>query len=222
VTIRMVLAEDNFLLREGVRRMLESEPEVEVVASCRDLDELLAAIDAEKPDLVMTDIRMPPDRNDEGIRAAAYCRREYPDMGVLLLSQYIEPAYVRVLLGQGTEGRGYLLKERVGELDELLVAVKEVASGGSAIDPKVVGALVQGRARTGGGELSRLTPRELEVLGAMAEGHTNSAIASSLFISQRAVEKHINSVFAKLGLSADQTSHPRVRAVLMYLAEGKT
>jgi DNA-binding NarL/FixJ family response regulator len=222
MTIRLVLAEDNFLLREGVRRMLESQPELEVVAACRDLDELLAAIDAQKPDVVMTDIRMPPDRNDEGIRAAAYCRREYPDMGVLLLSQYIEPAYVRVLLGQGTEGRGHLLKERVGELEELLLAVKEVAGGGSAIDPKVVGALVQVRARSGGGELSRLTPRELEVLGAMAEGQTNAAIASFLFISQRAVEKHINSVFAKLGLSGDQQSHPRVRAVLMYLAEGKS
>jgi DNA-binding NarL/FixJ family response regulator len=222
MTIRIVLAEDNFLLREGVRRMLESQPELEVVAACRDLDELLAAVDDREPDVVITDIRMPPDRNDEGIQAASYCRQKHPDMGVLLLSQYIEPAYVRVLLGQGTEGRGYLLKERVGELDDLLRAIEQVAAGGSAIDPKVVGALVQGRARAGAGELSRLTPREAEVLAAMAEGQTNAAIAASLFISQKAVEKHINSVFAKLGLSGDQQSHPRVRAVLMYLAEGKS
>src|SRR5262249_23634711 len=134
MTIRVVLAEDSFLVREGVRRMLEAEPEIEVVASCGTLDELLEAIDRERPDGVLTDIRMPPDRNDEGIRAADHCRRAYPEMGVVLLSQYVQPAYVNVLLAQGTEGRGYLLKERVAELDDLVTAVREVAGGGSVID----------------------------------------------------------------------------------------
>jgi DNA-binding NarL/FixJ family response regulator len=217
VTIRVVLAEDSFLVREGVRRMLDGEPEVEVVASCGDLDELMAAIDVEKPDVVLTDIRMPPTRTDEGIKAAEHCREAYPAMGVVLLSQYVQPAYVKVLLAQGTEGRAYLLKERVAELDDLIVAVREVATGGSVIDSKVVEALVATRSRGDDG-LSALTPREREVLAAMAEGRNNASVAEALVLTQRAVEKHINSIFAKLRLSGDQQGHPRVRAVLLYLS----
>jgi DNA-binding NarL/FixJ family response regulator len=217
VTIRVVLAEDSFLVREGVRRMLDGEPEVEVVASCGDLDELMAAIDGERPDVVLTDIRMPPTRTDEGIRAAEHCREAYPAMGVVLLSQYVQPAYVKVLLAQGTEGRAYLLKERVAELDDLIGAVRDVATGGSVIDSKVVEALVATRSRGDDG-LSALTPREREVLAAMAEGRNNASVAEALVLTQRAVEKHINSIFAKLRLSGDQHGHPRVRAVLLYLS----
>jgi DNA-binding NarL/FixJ family response regulator len=216
VTLRLVLAEDNFLVREGVRHMLATEPTVDVVASCADYDELMAVVEAELPDVVLTDIRMPPDHNDEGIRAAELIRHRHPAMGVVLLSQYVEPLYVRVLLAQGTEGRGYLLKERVAELEELVDAVHKVAGGGSVIDPKVVEALVRARSNTG--DLAHLTPRESEVLATMAEGKTNAAIASALVLSQKAVERHINSIFAKLGLNVDQQSHPRVRAVLLYLS----
>jgi DNA-binding NarL/FixJ family response regulator len=218
MAIRVVLAEDNFLVREGVRRMLAAEPEVEVVASVADLDELLAAVEQHLPDVVLTDIRMPPDRSDEGIRAAEHCRQHHPEMGVVLLSSYVQPNYVKVLLAQGTEGRGYLLKERVADLDDLLVAVKEVAGGGSVIDSKVVEALVTKRAQAPASGLEQLTPREREVLAAMAEGRNNASVAEALVLTQRAVEKHINSIFAKLRLSGDQEGHPRVRAVLLYLA----
>src|SRR3954468_9222652 len=218
MAIRIVLAEDSFIVREGVRRMLAGEPELEVVASCGDLDELLAAIEEHRPDVVLTDIRMPPTHSDEGIRAAEHCRREHPEMGVVLLSSYVQPAYVKVLLAQGTKGRAYLLKERVAELDDLLVAVREVARGGSVIDSKVVEALVSKRAQAPASELSELTPREREVLAAMAEGRNNASVADALFLTQRAVEKHINSIFSKLRLSGDQQGHPRVRAVLLYLA----
>jgi DNA-binding NarL/FixJ family response regulator len=217
VTIRVVLAEDSFLVREGVRQMLAAEPEIDVVATCEDLGELLAAIDDERPDVVLTDIRMPPDRSDEGIRAAEHCREAYPAMGVVLLSQYVQPAYVKVLLAQGTEGRGYLLKERVADLDDIVGAVREVAGGGSVIDSKVVEALVATRARGDTG-LAQLTPREREVLAAMAEGRNNASVAQALVLTQRAVEKHINSIFGKLRLSGDQEGHPRVRAVLLYLS----
>lgn len=218
---RVVLAEDNFLVREGVRGMLATCPSIEVVASCGDLAEALHAIDELQPDVVLTDIRMPPDRRDEGILLAAHCRRRYPAMGVVLLSQYAEASYVRTLLKEGTQGRGYLLKERVADLDELVAAVAVVAEGGSAIDPKVVETLVTGRSLAGDREIERLTPRELQVLGAIAEGRTNAAIAAELFLTQHAVEKHINAIFTKLGLSGDRTNHPRVRAALMYLAEGQ-
>jgi DNA-binding NarL/FixJ family response regulator len=220
VTLRIALGEDNFLVREGVRRMLTAEPDVEVVGAAGDLGELLAVIDDEQPDVVLTDIRMPPEHKDEGVRAAEHCRTHHPDMGVILLSQYVDPGYVRVLLAQGTERRGYLLKERVADLDDLMLAVREVSKGGSALDPKVVETLLRSRSRDRRGELDRLTPREREVLGAMAQGHTNTFIAEQLVLSTRAVEKHINSIFSKLGLSGDQQAHPRVRAVLLYLSEG--
>lgn len=220
MTLRIVLGEDNFLVREGVRRLLSTEPDVEVVGAAGDLQELLAVTETTRPDVVLTDIRMPPGHKDEGIQAAERCRQQYPEMGVILLSQYVDSAYVRVLLAQGTERRGYLLKERVGDLDDLLLAVREVAKGGSALDPKVVETLLQARSDDRSTELGRLTPREREVLGQMAQGHTNAVIAKQLYLSVRAVEKHINSIFSKLGLSGDQESHPRVRAVLLYLAEG--
>ena len=221
MTIRLVLAEDNFLVREGVARMIAATDDMQVLASCEDLPSAIATIDELVPDVVLTDIRMPPRHNDEGVRVAKHCRDKHPQIGVLLLSQYAEPGYIKQLLTQGTEGRGYLLKERIGNLDDLTSAIHAVASGESAIDPKVVESLVRGRARAGDTGIERLSPREKEVLAAIAEGRTNAAIADQLVISQHAVEKHINSIFAKLGLSGDQHSHPRVRAALMYLAEGR-
>jgi DNA-binding NarL/FixJ family response regulator len=218
---RVVLAEDNFLVREGVRGMLSGSESIEVVASCGDLDEAMTAIDALLPDVVLTDIRMPPNRRDEGVLIAAHCRRRHPTMGVVLLSQYAEASYVRTLLTEGTTGRGYLLKERVADLDDLVAAVDAVAGGGSAIDPKVVETLVSGRSLAGDSSIARLTTREREVLAGIAQGRTNAAIAAELFLTQHAVEKHINAIFTKLGLSGDRTNHPRVRATLMYLAEGQ-
>ena len=218
MAIRVVLAEDSFLVREGVRRVLESSHQVEVVASCGDLGEALGAIDDHSPDVVLTDIRMPPNRKDEGIQIARHCRAEHSTTGVVLLSQYVEPSYVRVLLDQGTEGRGYLLKEHLADLDDLLAAIKAVARGGSAIDPKVVQSLVRARALDDDARMERLSPRERQVLALIAEGRTNAAVAQQLVLSQHAVEKHINSIFSKLNLSGDQELHPRVRATLMYLA----
>jgi DNA-binding NarL/FixJ family response regulator len=219
MTIRLIVADDNFLVREGTCRMLAGSDRVEVVASCTDYDETLTAIAATVPDVVLTDIRMPPSRSDEGLRIADACRRASPPIGVLLLSQYANAGYVKALLSRGTDGRGYLLKERVGDLDELVHAIEVVAAGGSAIDPKVVESLVAVRARAGSPELASLSPREREVLAAIAQGMTNAAIAAALHLSQRAVEKHINSIFAKLQLSGDEHNHPRVRAALMFLAE---
>jgi DNA-binding NarL/FixJ family response regulator len=220
MTIRLIVADDNYLMRAGLDGLLQTQPDFEVVARCADYDELIAAVDAERPSVVLTDIRMPPTHSDEGIRAARRLRSEQPGVGVVLLSQYVEPAYVRVLLAQGTEGRGYLLKERVADFDELSSAIREVNAGGSVIDPKVVEALVRVRV-SAGSEVGRLTRRETHVLSAMAEGKSNAAIAESLFLSRKAVEKHINSIFSKLGLSGDQEAHPRVQAVLLYLAEGR-
>ena len=222
MAIRIVLAEDNFLLREGVRRVLESSDQVEVVATCGDLGEALGAIDDHRPDVVLTDIRLPPNRKDEGIQIARHCRAAHSTTGVVLLSQYVEPSYVRVLLDQGTEGRGYLLKEHLADLDDLLVAITSVARGGSAIDPKVVQSLVQARTMDDDARMRRLSPRERQVLELIAEGRTNAAVAQQLVLSQHAVEKHINSIFSKLNLSGDQELHPRVRATLMYLAEGRS
>jgi DNA-binding NarL/FixJ family response regulator len=221
MTVRVVLAEDNFLLREGVRGMLSGSESIDVVDSCGDLPQTLAAIDRLQPDVVLTDIRMPPGRRDEGILIAAHCRRQFPGMGVVLLSQYAEASYVRSLLTEGTQGRGYLLKERVADLNDLVAAVQAVAAGGSAIDPKVVETLVNGRSLAGDADLARLTPRECDVLAGIAQGRTNAGIAAELFLTQHAVEKHINAIFTKLGLSGDRTNHPRVRATLMYLADGQ-
>lgn len=216
--IRIVLAEDNYLVREGVERLMHAHGDVEVVAACSDYDGLLAAVEADPPDVVVTDIRMPPTGTDEGIRAAAVLRDRFPDVGVVVLSQYAEPAYALALLDGGSQGRAYLLKERVSDVDQLVAAIHEVARGGSVIDPVVVDALVEARANAAGSPLSHLTPREREILAEMAQGKNNAAVAASLVLSERAVEKHINSIFAKLALSQEPDVHRRVKAVLLFLS----
>jgi DNA-binding NarL/FixJ family response regulator len=216
--IRIVVAEDNYLVREGVRRLLDSRPEFAVAAVCDDLDSLLAAVEAEAPDVLLTDIRMPPDGRDEGIRAARMLRESHPELGVVVLSQYAEPAYALALLESGADRRAYLLKERVDELDQLTAAIEAVAEGGSFIDSKVVESLVSARS-SAPSPLDELTPRELEVLAEMANGRNNAAIAESLFLAERSVEKVIHSIFLKLGLGWEAAVHKRVKAVLLYLAE---
>jgi DNA-binding NarL/FixJ family response regulator len=216
--IRIVVAEDNYLVREGVRRLLDSRPEFEVAAVCEDLESLLAAVEAEAPDVLLTDIRMPPDGRDEGIRAAQMLRESKPELGVVVLSQYAEPAYALALLENGADRRAYLLKERVDELDQLTAAIEAVANGGSFIDPRVVESLVAARSSSPS-PLDELTPRELEVLAEMANGRNNAAIAASLFLAERSVEKVIHSIFLKLGLGWETAVHKRVKAVLLYLAE---
>lgn len=221
VPIRVVFADDNYLLREGVKQLIETQPELELAATATDFDSLMAAVEREKPDVVLTDIRMPPSNSNEGIRAAEELRTRHPETGVVVLSQFVEPEYALSLLAKGAAGRAYLLKERVSDIDQLVNAIKEVARGGSAIDPKVVEALVQARTRKADSPLRELTAREREVLAAMAEGKNNAAIANSLFLTERAVEKHINSIFSKLGLQEEKDTHRRVRATLLYLAEAK-
>ncbi len=217
--IRLVLAEDSYIVREGVRLLIESEPELELVAVCEDLDSLMAAVEEHHPDVVLTDIRMPPSGTDEGIRAAQQLRETSPATGVVVLSQYADPTYALALFEEGSQRRAYLLKERVGDLEQLLAAVREVAGGGSVIDPKVVETLVSARASSKNARLDQLTPREREVLAEMAQGKNNAAIAAALFLTERAVEKHTNSIFGKLGLSEERNTNRRVRAVLLYLAE---
>jgi DNA-binding NarL/FixJ family response regulator len=219
MTIRVLVAEDNYLVREGVTRLLATEPGVEVVGACEDLDGLLAAVAADPPDVVLTDIRMPPTGTDEGVRAANELRSSHPEVGVVVLSQFVEPGYALALLEEGSERRAYLLKERVSDVDQLLHAIREVAAGGSVIDPKVVEALVAARSRRRDSPIEHLTPREREVLAEMAQGRNNAAVAGALGLSERAVEKHINSVFAKLALSEEPDAHRRVKAVLVYLAD---
>jgi DNA-binding NarL/FixJ family response regulator len=215
VAVRVVLAEDAYLVREGVRRLLETQPDVEVVAVCGSLDELLATVAADPPDVVLTDIRMPPTGTDEGIRAAELIRESHPDVGVVVLSHYVEPGYALALLERGTARRAYLLKERVEDVQQLTAAIRTVAEGGSAIDPRVVEALVAGKQS----QLHDLTPRERDVLREMAEGKNNAAIAASLVLAERSVEKVIHSIFLKLGLAWETTVHKRVKAVILYLAE---
>ena len=219
VPIRLVLAEDHYLVREGLRRLLETEPDLEVVAACGDLDSLLAAVDAERPDVVLTDIRMPPGDSDEGIQAADRLRETNPAVGVVVLSQYANPTYALALLKGGSAGRAYLLKERVEDLGQLAAAIRAVAEGGSVIDPKVVEALVAENARGERSPLNELTPRERDVLREIAEGKNNAAIAAALFLTERSVEKVIHSIFLKLGLTWETAVHKRVKAVILYLAE---
>ena len=217
--IRVVLAEDNYLVREGVRRLVEAQAELELLAVCEDLDSLIAAVDEHAPDVVLTDIRMPPTGTDEGIRAAEHLRDSHPDVGVVVLSQYDEPSYAIALLERGSSGRAYLLKERVSDVDQLLAAIREVKRGGSVIDPRVVEGLVNARSRAKESPLARLTPREGEIMAEMAQGKNNAAIAATLSLSERAVEKHINSIFSKLGLSQETDAHRRVKAVLLFLSD---
>jgi DNA-binding NarL/FixJ family response regulator len=218
VAIRVVLAEDSYLMREGVRRLLEGDGGVEVVATCGDLDSLTAAVAEHVPDVLVTDIRMPPTNTDEGIRAAGALRDTFPSLGVVVLSQYDEPEYAIELLTRGAAGRAYLLKDSLVTSDDLLHAIREVAAGRSVIDPQVVEGLVAARNRFDGSPLHRLSRRELEVLSQMAQGSSNDAIAAALFISVRVVEKHISAIFAKLGLGEETDVHRRVKAVLIYLS----
>ncbi len=218
MAVRVVLAEDNYLVREGVKTLVETEPDLEVVGVCEDYDTLIATVEAQSPDVVVTDIRMPPTGTDEGIRAAAVLRSTHPDMGVVVLSQYSEPAYALAFLDGGSKGRAYLLKERVSDIGQLAAAIREVASGGSVIDPEVVDALVAARAKPADSPLHRLTSRESEILSEMAQGKNNAAVAASLVLSERAVEKHINSIFSKLALSQEPDVHRRVKAVLLFLS----
>jgi DNA-binding NarL/FixJ family response regulator len=216
--IRVVVAEDAFLVREGIRRLLEPEADIELVAACADLPSLLEAIEAEQPDVVLTDIRMPPSDQDEGIQVAAGLRETSPETGVVVLSQFAEPEYALALLEKGAEGRAYLLKDRVGDVAQLASAIREVATGGSVIDPKIIEALVAARTRNDS-PLDELTPRERETLEEMAQGKNNAAIAESLVITEPSVEKVIHSIFRKLGVAWQPDVNRRVKAVLLYLAE---
>jgi DNA-binding NarL/FixJ family response regulator len=217
--LRLVIAEDHLLVREGVRRLLEAEADLEVAAACGDLDSLLAAVEAEHPDVVVTDIRMPPGNSDEGIQAATRLRTTDPAVGVVVLSQYATPSYALALLEGGSAGRSYLLKERVQEPEQLVTAIRAVAAGGSVIDPKVVEALVAENARGEQSPIHQLTARERDVLREMAAGKSNAAIGESLFLAERSVEKVIHSIFFKLGLSWEPSVNKRVKAVILYLAE---
>jgi DNA-binding NarL/FixJ family response regulator len=219
LAIRIVLAEDNYLVREGVRRLLEAEPEVEVVAVCEDRLSLLEAIEAERPDVVLTDIRMPPNDWDEGIRVADELRDTHPEIGVVVLSQFLDPQYALALLDRGADRRAYLLKERVRDLGQLVGAIREVAAGGSVIDSKVVESLVAARSRVEKSPLAELTPRERQILEEMAQGKSNAAIAQNLVITERSVEKVTHGIFLKLGLTWQPDINRRVKAVLLYLSD---
>ncbi len=222
MSIRVAIAEDNALLRDGLARLITSVAGFELAGTSGDYDELIALVHETNPDVVVTDIRMPPTGTDEGIRAAATLRTTHPHIGVIVLSQYVSPAYAMALLADGSERRGYLLKDRVADVDDLVAAIRVVATGGAVIDPKVVDQLVSSSSRAEKTPLEFLTPREREVLGEMAQGKSNAAIAAMLVLSERAVEKHINSIFSKLHLSEERDVNRRVAAVLMYLTDGDT
>jgi DNA-binding NarL/FixJ family response regulator len=215
--MRIVFADDNYLVREGTGALLETVDGMELVATVEDAGRLLAAVEEFAPDVVLTDIRMPPTFTDEGIRAARQIRAEYPAIGVVVLSQYVDEAYAYDLLKDGAEKLGYILKERIADLDELVRALVAVNEGGSFLDPRVVEALVARKSALAGSPLAGLTEREREVLAEMAAGKNNAAIAASLFLSERAVEKHINTLFSKLGLTGEPLVHRRVMAVLTFL-----
>lgn len=214
-----MFAEDNYLVREGAAALLATADDLELVATVSDLPELLAAVEELAPDAVLTDIRMPPSHTDEGIRAALQIRRDHPATGVVVLSQYAEGDYAYALLANGAAGLAYLLKERVANLDEVVSALRTVAAGGSVLDPRVVEELVAARHAAEGSPLAQLTDREREVLAQMAQGKNNAGIARSLFLSERAIEKHINALFHKLGLSEETDVHRRVMAVLAFLKD---
>jgi DNA-binding NarL/FixJ family response regulator len=218
VTIRLLLAEDNVLLREGLVTLLKQRDHLDVIGSCQSLAELIALVDDDPPDVVMTDIRMPPTHTDEGIQAARWMREHHPSVGVVVLSQYATPAYAHALFEDGSDSRAYLLKDRVADVDEVVFAIEAVAGGGSVVDPKIVEELVAARARKPQSPIDQLTVREREILAEIASGKSNIAIAHTLFLSARAIEKHSNSIFSKLGLSLEPDVNRRVKAVLLYLA----
>jgi DNA-binding NarL/FixJ family response regulator len=219
MAIRIALGEDSLIVREGVHQLLTGDPSVEIVAAVGDLDSLREACEQHRPDVVLTDIRMPPTGTDEGIRLAGELRDSHPEIGVVVLSQFSDPLYALALLERGSDGRAYLLKERVHNRAELMAAIRAVADGGSLIDPKIVEALVTARGRAERSPLNELTAREREVLAEIAQGKSNTAIAESLFLTKRAVEKHINSIFLKLGLAYAEDVSKRVKAALMFLSD---
>jgi DNA-binding NarL/FixJ family response regulator len=219
MAISLVVAEDNYLVREALTQVLEADGEMNVVAVTEDRTSLDAAIEREQPDVVLTDIEMPPFEGGEGIHVAAQLRETHPGVGVVILSQYAEPEFAIELLEAGSGGRAYLLKERVGNRTELVAAIKTVASGGSVIDPKIVDTLIAERSRVADSAIGRLTAREREVLAEVATGKSNSAIAASLFLTKRAVEKHINAIFMKLNLRESDDVSRRVKATLIFLTE---
>ena len=222
IAIRVAIADDSVLVLKGLQQLLAGHENIEVVASCDDMPSLLRAVEVVQPDVVVSDIRMPPSRTDEGIQVAVRLRQLHPEVGVVILSQYAEPGYALKLLETGSEGRAYLLKERVHDSAELVSAIESVVAGGSVIDPKVVEVLVADKARRPAPSLAKLTPREHEVLAEIAQGKSNTAIAKSLVLSKRAVEKHIHSIFFKLGLSEAEDVSKRVKAALLVLAEEST
>jgi DNA-binding NarL/FixJ family response regulator len=217
--IRVVFAEDNYLVREGTAALLATSDAIELVGTATTRDELITAVEHHLPDAVLTDIRMPPTNSNDGIEAAKEIRAKHPEIGVVVLSQFAEEDYAFELLKDGAAGLGYLLKERVADVAELVRALGEVAKGGSVLDPKVVEALVAAKDRMAHSPLAQLTEREREVLANMAQGRNNASIAKSLFLTERAVEKHINSLFHKLGLTEEPDVHRRVMAVLAFLRE---
>jgi len=216
--LRVVIADDSYLVREALTHLLDSDPRVDLVATCEDGDQLTESVAAEEPDVVVTDIRMPPSGDAEGVMFANRLRISHPRIGVVVVSQYADPRYGLALLDKGSDGRAYLLKDRLRDREHLLAAMFEVAAGGSVVDAKVVEALITARAAGQNAPLADLTPRELEVLAAMAQGRSNQAIAEELFLSKRAVEKHINMIFMKLGLAQQNDVSRRVKAALIYLA----
>jgi DNA-binding NarL/FixJ family response regulator len=220
MTVRVVVADDSYLLREAVSRLIDGEDDFELVGCCGNRDDLLAMVDDREPDVVVTDIRMPPTGTDEGVQVATRLRTSHPSIGVVVLSQYSTPAYAITLLEGGSAGRAYLLKDGVARADQLASAIRAVASGGSVIDPKVVEEVVNTRSQASASPLDRLTPRELEILSEIAQGKSNGAIATTLVLSERAVEKHINSILSKLHLNDEPDVNRRVKAVLVYLAQG--
>lgn len=216
--LRVVIAEDSLLMREGIRLVIDRHPDLRVVADCADLPQLRELIDRDPPDVVVTDVRMPPSFSDEGIQMAVELRQAGSPIGVVVLSQYAEPQYASSLLSGGSAGRGYLLKERISEPGQLADAIRTVAAGGSVVDPTIVDLLVAASTRAAKSPLASLTPRELQVLDLVAQGKSNAGVASSLTLTERAVEKHINALFAKLGLGVTPDVNRRVAAVLMHLS----
>jgi DNA-binding NarL/FixJ family response regulator len=216
--LRVVVADDSYLMREAITHVLAAEPGFVIVATCEDGESLLAAVHAEEPDVVLTDIRMPPSGDDEGIAVANRLRDSHPNVGVVVVSQYTDPRYGVALLEHGSERRAYLLKERLHERAQLVGALTTVAEGGSVVDSKVVEALIASHVRDEDSPLADLTPRELEVLSELAQGKSNHAIAEHLVLTKRAVEKHINAIFLKLNLSQDEDVSRRVKAALIYLS----
>jgi len=217
--LRVVLADDSYLLREALLRVLEEADGIDVVATCGDRDTLYAAVDEQRPDVVVTDIRMPPGSSDEGLQVADRLRDSHPGTGVVVLSQFADPQYGLKLLDRGSDGRAYLLKDRVRYRGQLVSAIETVARGGSMIDAKVIDALITARTAAENSPLTELTPRELEILSFVARGYSNQAIADELVLTKRAVEKHINAIFLKLGLQDALDVSRRVKAALIYLAE---